>query len=77
MALMTTVRESKRKSQLQATADARAIALLMTQSGLREDQARFVLALERGDIPLTGDVVAVDADGQVVDLGPFRQIDEE
>jgi hypothetical protein len=77
MAPMTTVRESKRKSALQATTDARAIAVLMAQSGLTEDQARFVLALERGDIPPTGDVVAVDADGQVVDAAPFRQIDEE
>ena len=73
---MSTAQETTPPGGGGTDADAQAVALLMAQTGFSEQHARFVLALERGEIPPTGDVVAVDATGRDAQTPPFTQIDE-
>jgi hypothetical protein len=76
MAPVSTAQETKQPAGGDAGSDAQAVALLMAQTGFSEQHARFVLAVERGEIPPTGDVVAVDATGREAQTPPFTQIDE-
>ncbi len=76
MAPVSTTQVPKQQAGGDTDADAQAMALLMAQTGFTEQHARSVLALERGEILPTGDVVAVDATGQEAQTPPFTQIDE-
>ena len=76
MAPVGTAQEPQQQAGGDTDADAQAVALLMAQTGFSEPHARFVLALERGEILPTGDVVAVDATGREAQTPPFTQIDE-
>ena len=76
MAPVSTAPETQQQAGGDTDADAQAVALLMAQTGFSAQHARFILALERGEVLPTGDVVAVDAAGREAQTPPFTQIDE-